>query len=866
MKVIVSVQSKRGSSCGLVHYLAHSKIDTSKEPCVSRELFNSYTDSIDVTKSNIFLKSGTSNKRPSNDELHHLVISLKPEDYEKLGVNEKERRRSVKEITRHALNKLERAIGADKLTWAASIHRNTPNPHVHIGLQKQFFNQNLEKRSLGKIPRECLPHYAIIGGEKTFLSGVLIDAAMEKLDEIVAEKSKVVVERSHSENGREKSRDSGSTAQPENAPKAAENTENNSYDRDVLARAQLAKYFLERSEERLESIVKNGPKRRFVIFDAMTGQKRRMSLFDLERRAEEGAFRELRKLEIKDAGKIAELKKNFIESELDQNLNSIRRIRTILLKTAAREEGTRQQRETAYNLVRPEAEKIRASYRRENKKLPAPSLTKDEIDLIQDQSLANHDIRATNYYERIRTELVGSGEIPARTKEDIQRLKALQVVQELRLRLHQEKLNSFKDRRHFEKFEISSENWSLARIDESIKKGEKTDLKFLGTIKKVFRQEPFAGNEYDRAHHLEIRRIVIEKLEDKSRELTRERQSERNTTKTLESILKSDPGSGIEVLNPKFNAEQLAEIESLAFHLRLPEMYEQNWHDQTRFIAQASYDSAAAHSKSTPQFDNEKSLTLRQESVIAGRSIARQIMCEIELAKTTDALTHFRKNKYFHKFEVPDEKTGDSRFVNLKEVEFRRNGSIFDQAIEYLTENRERRRTRNALKSIVKEKHATLKSEVREASRLLEIASKETGAYKTKTLFGVNVFTQNPIFTPQETAALDLRIKRTESKAEAGKLQTFLDLRERPDAGSLSQILNNFSDRNETIEYKEAEIIHARSTGEEAAITERSIDPVQRESGGPKSPESELKNPGRRIGHPEVRLQQEDHSRGTGRR
>jgi hypothetical protein len=87
MRVIVSVQSKRGSSRGLVHYLSHSKIDTSKEQSGGRELFNYYSDSIDVTRANIFLRSGTSNKRPLNEELHHLVLSMKPEDFERLGAD-----------------------------------------------------------------------------------------------------------------------------------------------------------------------------------------------------------------------------------------------------------------------------------------------------------------------------------------------------------------------------------------------------------------------------------------------------------------------------------------------------------------------------------------------------------------------------------------------------------------------------------------------------------------------------------------------------------------------------------------------------------------------------------------------------------
>ncbi len=189
MKIIVSVQAKRASSRGLLHYIAHSKTDTTKEP-KTREIFSEYSDKLAVEKANEFLKAKTSAKRPSNDELHHLVISLKPEDYDRLGEDEKEKQKSLKKITRHAMKKFKESIGADKLAWAAGIHLNTDNPHVHIAVQKEFFDKNLEKKNLSKIPVELLPHYEKDGDEKKFAPGILIEAAGEKLDEIMLEKVK----------------------------------------------------------------------------------------------------------------------------------------------------------------------------------------------------------------------------------------------------------------------------------------------------------------------------------------------------------------------------------------------------------------------------------------------------------------------------------------------------------------------------------------------------------------------------------------------------------------------------------------------------------------------------------------------------
>lgn len=176
-----------------------------------------------------------------------------------------------------------------------------------------------------------MPHYERTGNEKTFASGVLIDAATEKLEEIIIEKSKRHEERSlltEEQNRSKNTNDSRQNSKNENNEKSSLNDSHSeaviSHEREVLARALLAKYFLERSVQKLEAIVENGHKRRFMIFDAVTNQKCRMSLFDFELRAEVAATREIKKLKITDVAKIAELRKNFLDTELSQNAAGIK--------------------------------------------------------------------------------------------------------------------------------------------------------------------------------------------------------------------------------------------------------------------------------------------------------------------------------------------------------------------------------------------------------------------------------------------------------------------------------------------------------------------------------------------------------------
>ncbi|MGE3467082.1 MAG: relaxase MobL, partial [Pyrinomonadaceae bacterium] len=136
MRIVASVQAKRGSSRGLVHYIAHSKLDVEREPEKGRELFNGFTDNLTVESANNSLKTGTAKARPSNDELHHLVLSFRPSDYQALGRTQKASRRAVKDVTRASMKRLETTLSADRVFWAAAVHLNTENPHVHIAFQK----------------------------------------------------------------------------------------------------------------------------------------------------------------------------------------------------------------------------------------------------------------------------------------------------------------------------------------------------------------------------------------------------------------------------------------------------------------------------------------------------------------------------------------------------------------------------------------------------------------------------------------------------------------------------------------------------------------------------------------------------------
>lgn len=839
MRIVVSVQAKTGSSRGLIHYVAHSKIDAAREPRV-REIFSSNADFVPVEKANNFLKSGaTSNKRPANEELHHLVISLKPEDYERLGADEKQRLESLKKITRHAVAGMEEAIGADKLNWAAGIHRNTDNPHVHIALQKEFFDKNFAKTTLPKIPIECLPHYEKNESDKTFAPGILIKAATEKLDQIILEKAKA---QNHSKQNQPE-RNTRNHAARENEKNERNKTiyavdrdgKSNAEikrERDILAGAILAKFYFDKTRENLDSLETGGHLHRFKIADVVTGKKRRMSLFDLERKAEKGAARELKKLNVQDAAKRNEIGKKLVSAKLEKNADSIKRIRVILHNLIVKENRNLVSRESDYKKIKPAAERIRQNYRRENKKLPVPSLSASEVEMLQARSIENQDVRLANYFETVRRELARERGTPTRSDEEIRRLKALQIVSELKAQSQEKQLKDFSNRKRIFPFEIGGEKWSMQRADSSFEKRQLDEQKLTGKIGKALSKIGLVEQKDSSAKLEEIKRSVAEKLTEKEEQSATQLQREKNISKTLDEFYKNERCAEKESLEPKFTATELANVELLAFELKNARVYGENWRHQKDFIEKGD------------AVKNSESVEELKKKTVAGRAVAREIMCEAEAACTKEDLAFFKKNKIFQKFEIVNAKTGDTKFVSLKEVEFNQRGSILDQTLEYFTETSEKRRTRNAIEKFVKEKESELKANLKSAREMLKVAEAETKDYKQKSFFGAVRYTVAPLFTPKELMTLEIRIKQTENKSEVNKLQKFLEIADSANSQNLSAILAKFSDENKL-----------------SKTTDRQSEKVRTEPQSVTKAEAKTPANGREIREDKVRLERESPAR-----
>lgn len=789
MRVIASVQSKRGSSRGLIHYIAHSKIDPEREPEKVRELFNAFADDLSVKSANNSIKPDLVRGRPSNENLHHLVLSFRPDDYRALGSTEKQRRAALKETTRAAMQRLEAVLNADRISWAASVHLNTGNPHVHIAIQKEFLNKDLEMRFMTKIPRESLPHLELRDGEKVLRPGLLIEEATDKMEQLIARKNERMLKH-ETRRIRDESRslangktdgESGSGIDQEVSEK-----------REVLRRGILAEHELQRIDSKLDTLTRHGDRLRFLVPDPVSGQKRRLSLHDLEQRR--------------------------VSSDLEPSTSPERQIRAILLKMHAQEEAAKDSIQILATDTIREASGIKKLYKKNGWKLPTPSLTKDELDKLQEHCLEQFNTRRFSYLESIRSELENKQEIEARSDEDLSRLAAEIAVSEMRERFYEKNYADLHDRQYVSIVDVGERRVSLAQLDREEAASMSAVAVFAQKLKDAALRLAGKGkgstvsNKNDRLRH-----DIVSKLNEQLSDVRKNQRVEGNKAKILGKILAANC-EGKTPSDPIYSIDQLAEIDALSLRLKLKEDYEKNWNEQCALIASAGSDSRAFRKliRARPAAD----FTEHKNKIIAGRAVAREIVSRVELDKAKEELRNLTNAKRFQKFEIADKTTDDVAFMSLHDVDLPRRNSLLDRALDEVFESREHRAIRRTVTSLLKEREQKLKDEVNAAKGIADSAADHASEFKQTFLFGLrNEPVAKPIFTSSEITAIEKRAFRTRDASEAVRLQKVLASAAEQPAGSLTDILRDFENPGPTsTQNKERDTALQKIADQQAAV------------------------------------------------
>lgn len=760
MRVIASVQSKRGSSRGLIHYLAHSKIDGNKEPEKGREIFNAFTEHLTVQSANNFLKSDCGKGRPTNNDLHHLVLSFRQDDFLQLGSNDEERRRRLKIVTRFAIGQLERSLQSERLAWAGAVHLNTANPHVHIAIQKHYLTRDLKGSSLSKIPREALPHFELIDGEKQIVDGILIKSAKMKLREFVVERTPSPEHFNNKQHDRNTSWNHGGVNVQKN--------DKNIHEREVLRQGILAEYQLKFKEERIAFLIEHRKTLKFPVADPADGIRHKVSLKELEQRSSCSD----------DAHKTSEQ----------------RQIMAITNSILAKEESEFFKLKQETTLARKEADKIRSEYKKRGVKLPSPAFNKQELDKLQNHCLTNSKSREYLFLEQIRIELETNKEISTRNLNDLELLAGQKVLSEMRARLSTKHIADFNDNCYYRKMTVGKERVSLAIIDrkfDSKKNSGRSVLQSIRSAIETLTNRP--ESRHSKSKEVFLLHAVSRTLNEQSKGLQKRLRSDQKVVEILSEVL--DRNSNAENIKPRFSGEQIIEIDSLSRKLKMPKENASNWSLQKASILAAESKQIRANGKIGPSAIGDVT------KVVAGRAMAREILCNIGLNKTKEDLAFYRKSKRFHKFAIEDKQNGSISYLSLNDVDLPRKASILDHGLNLLLESKDHRILRRMLEGRAKERERNLKADVAAAKELSLNAGREVSEYKQPSIWsGIADPNYEPVFTTNEITEIEKRIELTPSSKEAKRLSTTLGHSARANSESFHEILGKVFDSQTRVE------------------------------------------------------------------
>jgi hypothetical protein len=141
MKVISSGGGKGAST--VTRYIAERDRDPEKEGKEKRPLFSKDRQGMTYRQADkVLSKTETA---PQKDDVIHIAVSLRPGDFERLGPNNERRVEGFMQVTREAMQEVEKDLGAREMAWVAGVHLNTGNPHVHVAINKDMIDAETGK-------------------------------------------------------------------------------------------------------------------------------------------------------------------------------------------------------------------------------------------------------------------------------------------------------------------------------------------------------------------------------------------------------------------------------------------------------------------------------------------------------------------------------------------------------------------------------------------------------------------------------------------------------------------------------------------------------------------------------------------------
>jgi hypothetical protein len=721
MRVVFHIISTGGAggSSRTTRYIAERDKDPTREGPGPRPVFSADRNGLTYRNADRILDPYDG--QPQKEDLIHLSVSFLEADFEKLGRDEEERLRSLREVIREGMRGLTTEMNVTELIWVAGIHRNTENPHAHIVVVNEALEKlGMEERQFARLRTALLPHKEMMNGKESMVPGRIGERFLRALEN----QQEQFLNQEHSGvKGREEfaaaierarhdrqettlqpqfpSHDDESTRQFKNeradvGPSLDQRASIQSWNKYANPRTtQQSKYrlavgrYLELStklqfaEAWHQRAVKYGETYRFEVLDQSIGDERKLSELDVRRRASARAQR------------LEPLDRISREKEFDAELS---RHRVTLDQLLRAQEAKIAALGKDVGALRGTIAKV--SYRLDGPDAPSdgrfiPLMSRETLSSLHSTAVRLNLPDTIGRLEELRINLAKEYKAPMRTDEEGATLAAQLNVARADLLARHARLESFEALHHQTPFEVHDERWSLGALDKQLAR-RRQDARFAPDRSLRLDVRSLARFNYspterqkaaDDIQHLRfVRGEIVRQIEQRREPLTNDRDRASEVLDVLEEAFERYRADreyeGKEPAEPKYEAYQIRSLESSAEILRDPKLLTE--------VHELEKESARGDS----------------ETGWEGRAIAREIMAGIAVDETKQRLQHFLDGKRVVSLSLGDHRTG-----TLREVEAR----TLTDYLARLMESREQRDYRHTINSAARDHHARLVSDFEKA-------------------------------------------------------------------------------------------------------------------------------------------------------
>src|SRR6266540_1324659 len=241
-------------------------------------------------------------------------------------------------------------------------------------------------------------------------------------------------------------------------------------DRVALGNVIVAEARYECARLDYETARDHGETFRFRIRDVSLQSDRRISAFDVGRRADARGTRAADERGAERAEERRDIRREVSAIDLTNHAETLREHgvvqRNLVNKLRAEAERAASERLQAQE----RAQDVTRKYQERGEQIPAPFISRKTLTETQEQAVKRGGAVQTETLERIRVAQSGEFNRPARTETEAARLRGQFFVARTDLQAREERASRFDRTRHLRQWEIGGEKWSLADVDRRIER------------------------------------------------------------------------------------------------------------------------------------------------------------------------------------------------------------------------------------------------------------------------------------------------------------------------------------------------------------------------------------------------------------